>query len=71
MQQSTSRAGECLGHYRLIRRLGEGGFAEVYHGEHIHLKTQIAIKLLLTRLTEEAVERSLHALQGTLTALQQ
>lgn len=28
-----------IGHYRLIRLLGQGGFAEVYLGEHMHLKT--------------------------------
>lgn len=56
MQQSANYTGQCLGHYRLIQRLGQGGFAEVYLGEHIHLKTQIAVKVLLTHLTEEAVE---------------
>ena len=35
-----------LGEYRLIRLLGEGGFAKVYLGEHIHLRTNAAIKVL-------------------------
>ncbi|SRR6266571_6458754 len=56
MQQSANLTGQCLGHYRLIQQLGQGGFAEVYLAEHIHLKTQIAVKVLLTHLTEEAVE---------------
>jgi serine/threonine protein kinase len=56
MQPSTNLAGQCLGHYRLIQQLGQGGFAEVYLAEHIHLKTQIAVKVLLTHPTEEAVE---------------
>ncbi len=56
MQQSANLTGQCLGHYRLIQRLGQGGFAEVYLAEHIHLKTQIAVKVLLTLLAEEAVE---------------
>src|SRR5258707_3211570 len=34
-----------LGNYRLIRLLGRGGFADVYLGEHIHLGTQVAIKV--------------------------
>jgi serine/threonine protein kinase len=48
-------AGHILGHYRLTRRLGQGGFAEVYLGEHIHLHTLAAIKVLHTRLADEAV----------------
>ena len=38
-----------LGNYRIERLLGRGGFAEVYLGEHIFLKTPAAIKLLHTR----------------------
>lgn len=39
-----------LGNYRIIRLLGTGGFAEVYLGQHIYLKTPAAIKLLLTKV---------------------
>ncbi|HEY1349688.1 MAG TPA: protein kinase [Ktedonobacteraceae bacterium] len=35
-----------LGNYRLVRSLGDGGFAHVYLGEHIHLGRQAAIKVL-------------------------
>jgi eukaryotic-like serine/threonine-protein kinase len=48
--------GQRLGNYRLIRLLGEGGFAEVYLGEHIHLKTLAAVKLLHTRLANDDIE---------------
>jgi hypothetical protein len=48
-----SRQGQRLGNYRLIRLIGDGGFAEVYLGEHIFLKTQAAIKVIRTRLTSE------------------
>jgi serine/threonine protein kinase len=43
----VSRVGQYIGNYRLTRRLGKGGFAEVYLGQHLHLPRQAAIKLLL------------------------
>src|SRR5579884_2249781 len=48
--------GQQLGNYRLIRLLGKGGFAEVYLGEHIHLGTEAAVKVLHTQLTNEHIE---------------
>src|SRR6059058_4626928 len=47
------RAGEQLGNYRLLRLLGRGGFAEVYLGEHLYLKSQAALKVLHTHLNED------------------
>src|SRR5579859_4703705 len=44
------RHGQCLGNYRLMSLLGRGGFAEVYLGEHIYLKTQAAVKILQAHL---------------------
>src|SRR5215470_14582877 len=52
-------AGQQLGNYRLIRRIGHGGFAEVYLGEHIYLKTPAAIKVLETRLIRDGLENFL------------
>ncbi len=46
----ADRIRQTLGKYRLTRLLGQGGFAEVYLGVHIHLGTQAAIKLLHTLL---------------------
>ncbi len=56
MTNQVDYTGQRLGNYRLIRLLGEGGFAEVYLGEHIHLKTLAAVKLLHTRLTNDDIE---------------
>ncbi len=46
-------SGKQLGNYRLLRPLGKGGFAEVYLGEHIFLKTSVAFKVLYTQLENE------------------
>ncbi|HZO70993.1 MAG TPA: serine/threonine-protein kinase [Ktedonobacteraceae bacterium] len=48
------RVGQHLGNYRLLRLLGKGGFAEVYLGEHRHLATQAAIKVLQAHLGSQA-----------------
>lgn len=50
---SRPRIGEQIGNYRLLRLLGRGSFADVYLGEHIHLKIQAAIKVLDMRLTND------------------
>src|SRR5260370_10974370 len=57
MADRPNRVGQQLGNYRLIRVLGEGGFAEVYLGEHIHLGTKAAIKVLHTQLTNDDVDK--------------
>jgi eukaryotic-like serine/threonine-protein kinase len=48
--------GQKLGNYQLVRFLGRGGFADVYLGEHQRLKTQAAIKVLHTHLTDKDVD---------------
>ncbi len=44
--QNQDRVGQQLGNYRLVRLLGEGGFAKVYLGEHLHLQSEAAVKVL-------------------------
>lgn len=57
--QEAALIGQQFGNYRLLSLLGQGGFADVYLGEHIHLKTQAAIKVLHTRLTSDDREKFL------------
>ncbi len=52
--------GKQLGNYRLISLLGRGGFAEVYLGQHIRLRTQAAIKVLHTHLSPEEIDKFQH-----------
>jgi serine/threonine protein kinase len=51
----TDRVGQKIGNYRLIHLIGEGGFAEVYLGEHLYLGSQAAIKLLHTRVAQRDI----------------
>ena len=55
MVEQLLHQGQPLGHYRLVHFLGQRGFAEVYLGEHIHLHTHAAVKVLQTRLANEDV----------------
>ncbi|HLJ35154.1 MAG TPA: protein kinase [Ktedonobacteraceae bacterium] len=51
----VNRIGQQLGNYRLVRLLGRGGFAEVYLGEHIHLNSFAAVKVLHTEVAASDV----------------
>lgn len=53
MAEGGGRVGQQLGNYHLLRLLGRGGFAEVYLGQHIHLQSYAAVKLLRVQLPEE------------------
>jgi predicted ATPase/serine/threonine protein kinase/DNA-binding CsgD family transcriptional regulator len=53
----TDRVGQQLGNYRLFKLIGRGSFAEVYLGEHQHLNTQAAIKVLNTHFASEDKDR--------------
>ncbi len=56
----TASEHRLLGNYRILRLLGQGGFADVYLGEHIHLRTQAAIKVLQVRLVESNIQSFLN-----------
>nr|MBA2681562.1 serine/threonine protein kinase [Ktedonobacteraceae bacterium] len=53
----TDEIGRQLGNYRLVELLGQGGFADVYLGEQIYLKTPAAIKVLRTHLSDDALQQ--------------
>ncbi len=55
----VDRIGQQFGNYRLLRSLGQGGFAEVYLGEHVHLGSRVAVKVLHMRLIEREQEQFL------------
>src|SRR5947207_11077164 len=52
----ADRLGQQLGNYRLVSLLGQGGYAEVYLGQHVRLNQQAAIKVLHAHLTEQEAE---------------
>src|SRR6266852_2255288 len=64
----SDRLGQQLGNYRLISLLGQGGYAEVYLGQHVRFKQQAAIKVLHTHLSSQEVEHFLHEAE-TIAAL--
>jgi len=56
----ADHVGQQLGNYRLNRLLGQGGFANVYQGEHVYLKTQAAIKVVHARLASSEQDNFLN-----------
>jgi peptide/nickel transport system substrate-binding protein len=52
----ADRLGQQFGNYRLVSLLGQGGYAEVYLGQHVRLDLQAAIKVLHTHLTDSEAE---------------
>ena len=56
----ADRTGQRLGNYRLVALLGQGGFAEVYLGQHVRLNLQAALKVLHAHLTGQEAEHFQH-----------
>jgi serine/threonine protein kinase len=63
-----SRKGQKLGHYYLLERLGQGGFASVYRARDLHLQRIVAIKVLKSMVdsptSREAFLREARAVAG-------
>ncbi len=53
----TNLVDQRLGNYRLLRLIGQGGFSDVYLGEHLHLGTRAAIKVLQMRVGGADIEQ--------------
>src|SRR6266550_250532 len=60
MSDNGEREGQQLGNYRLTQLIGRGNFADVYRGQHIHLNTQAAIKVLHGQLTDNDLANFIH-----------
>lgn len=60
MSDNEEHNGQQLGNYRLTQLLGRGNFADVYRGQHVHLNTQAAIKVLHGQLTENDLADFIH-----------
>ena len=52
----SDRTGQQLGNYVLKSLLGQGGFADVYLGEHVYLKRLVAVKVLQMRMTKNELQ---------------
>src|SRR5437588_5084070 len=52
----ADRLGQKFGNYRLVSLLGQGGYAEVYLGQHVRFNQQAAVKVLHTHLTKQEAE---------------
>jgi WD40 repeat protein/tRNA A-37 threonylcarbamoyl transferase component Bud32 len=47
-----------LGNYKLVRQIGQGGYATVYLGRHIHMRSYAAVKVLRAQLdTDDLVDQ--------------
>lgn len=54
--------------YRVGERIGEGGMGIVFAGEHVELKTSVAIKVLQPKLAEDAAARARFLREARLAA---
>src|SRR2546425_13073376 len=52
--ESDPLIGQQLGAYRIQSKLGEGGMARVYKGYHPRLRREVAIKVILSQIADQA-----------------
>src|SRR5437764_7057506 len=52
----ADRLGQKFGNYRLVSLLGQGGYAEVYLGQHVRFNQQAAVKVLHSHLSDVEAE---------------
>jgi len=56
MIQHLDLVGQEFGSYWVLQLIGRGGFADVYLGEHLHLGTRAAIKVLHAQLARNDID---------------
>lgn len=66
--QSVDFVGRQLGDFRVLRRLGSGGMAEVFLAEQVSLKRQVALKILKPELVQESDDSHLKRFTQEATA---
>ena len=52
-RQLPDFSGQCFGHYKLIKLIDMGGFADIYLSQHVYLQTPAVIKVLRTHLEQK------------------
>jgi serine/threonine protein kinase len=63
----TQQPGEKFGQYQLLRKLGSGGYADVWLGEHTLMGKEAAIKILKVELFDD-MEQELYLQEARKTA---
>ena len=61
---AESIVGECVGHYRVLSRIGRGGMGEVYLAEDTRLGRKVALKLLSGDVIADGESRRRFALEA-------
>src|SRR6186997_2799044 len=65
---TTLAAGTCLGKYRVVRLVGEGGMGAVYEGIHLEIGKRVAIKTMSPALAANSDARARFLREAQLTS---